>query len=215
MPKATYFHLPEEKKQRLMNAAMKEFTRAPFAKASISNIIQIAEIPRGSFYQYFEDKEDIFQYMLANLGAELGSRFREIVLRNKGALIPSLREFINYALDRSLEGQQSQLFQNIFIYMDYRSASSVSLGTKKNHQHDLRTFLMDNVDFSNLRINNERELALFVHMAMGILMQIVSKFYFAARSGHPMDVAEAKRTMSTSLDWLENGVAKNQGGRHD
>lgn len=213
MPKSTYFHLPEEKKERLMRAAVTEFTRAPFAKASISNIIQIAEIPRGSFYQYFEDKQDIFQYMLANLGEQLGAKFRAIILRRKGDLLPSLREFFTYALDRTLDGAQSQLYQNIFVNMDYRSATSVSLG--KGEKHDTLQFLLDNSDFSNLRISNSRELALFIHIAMGILLQTVSKFYIAARHGHPMSLADAKETMNTSLNWLENGVVKNQGGRHD
>ncbi|WP_082383880.1 TetR/AcrR family transcriptional regulator [Lacticaseibacillus thailandensis] len=50
-------------------AAKTEFTRAVFAKASISNIIELAGVPRGSFYQYFEDKQDIFLLFTRNGGA--------------------------------------------------------------------------------------------------------------------------------------------------
>ena len=60
MPKQTFFNLPEGKRKTLMNAAEKEFARVPLAKASISNIIKDANIPRGSFYQYFENKEDLY-----------------------------------------------------------------------------------------------------------------------------------------------------------
>lgn len=67
MPSETFFRLPEEKRQRLMDAAWEEFTRIPFADASINKIVRSANIPRGSFYQYFEDKRDLFTYLVRPL----------------------------------------------------------------------------------------------------------------------------------------------------
>ena len=45
----------------------KEFSRLPLKDASIANIIKDAEIPRGSFYQYFENKEDLYYYYFHTL----------------------------------------------------------------------------------------------------------------------------------------------------
>ena len=70
MPTQTFFRLPEEKRARLMAAAWEEFTRVSLAEASINRIIHSAQIPRGSFYQYFEDKEDLFFYLLDALYKE-------------------------------------------------------------------------------------------------------------------------------------------------
>ena len=67
MPTGTFFRLPEEKKTRLIDAAWKEFTRTKFSDTSISRIIQEAGIPRGSFYQYFADKEDVLEYLLNDI----------------------------------------------------------------------------------------------------------------------------------------------------
>lgn len=67
MPTGTFFRLPEEKRQRLTEAAWDEFTRVPFSEASINRIIHSAHIPRGSFYQYFADKEDLFSYILTDV----------------------------------------------------------------------------------------------------------------------------------------------------
>ena len=64
MPTGTFFRLPEEKQRRLMEAAWEEFVRTSYTEVSINKIIQIAGIPRGSFYQYFEGKEDLFFYLL-------------------------------------------------------------------------------------------------------------------------------------------------------
>lgn len=61
MPKETFFNLAEEKKEKIINAAKKEFKRVPLEQASIKNIVEDAGIARGSFYQYFESKEDLMR----------------------------------------------------------------------------------------------------------------------------------------------------------
>ena len=63
MPTGTFFRLPEEKRMRLMESAWEEFTHISYADVSINKIIQAAGIPRGSFYQYFDGKEDLFFYL--------------------------------------------------------------------------------------------------------------------------------------------------------
>ena len=64
MPTTTFFNLPEEKRKKLLRAAKEEFAAVPFDEASINKIIRSAGIPRGSFYMYFEDKRDLFLYII-------------------------------------------------------------------------------------------------------------------------------------------------------
>lgn len=61
MPKETFLNLSKEKQNKILNAAKKEFERASLEQASIKNIVEEAGIARGSFYQYFESKEDIMR----------------------------------------------------------------------------------------------------------------------------------------------------------
>ena len=67
MPTSTYFNLPDDKRERIFNAAVNEFARRNVQAASLSNIVAEAGIPRGSMYQYFQDKEDIYVYVLETL----------------------------------------------------------------------------------------------------------------------------------------------------
>lgn len=68
MPKQTFFNLPEEKRTRILDAAVAEIGAKPFEKVSIANIIEKADIPRGSFYQYFDDLKDLYKYVLQVIG---------------------------------------------------------------------------------------------------------------------------------------------------
>ena len=67
MPTATFYRLPEEKRERLLQACWGELTRVRFTDVSINRIIAAAHIPRGSFYQYFDDKEDLIRYLLEDM----------------------------------------------------------------------------------------------------------------------------------------------------
>jgi AcrR family transcriptional regulator len=65
MPKDTFNNLPEEKQQRIINVGIKEFAENPYDVASISKIVRQAGIAKGSFYQYFEDKNAFYQHLIA------------------------------------------------------------------------------------------------------------------------------------------------------
>jgi len=67
MPKDTFYNLSKEKKKRIFDAAVQEFSIRRFSDASINQIIKNAGIPKGSFYQYFADKEDIYLYMVEEM----------------------------------------------------------------------------------------------------------------------------------------------------
>lgn len=64
MPKKTFFNLPDDKRERIIDAAMDEFASRSYHKARVTAIADKADIAKGSFYQYFEDKKDLFKYIM-------------------------------------------------------------------------------------------------------------------------------------------------------
>ena len=63
MPKDTFYNLKEDKQQRILQAALHEIAASGYEKASVTRIVKGAGIATGSFYQYFEDLEDLFVYI--------------------------------------------------------------------------------------------------------------------------------------------------------
>lgn len=70
MPKDTFHNLPEEKKKRIVESAVAEFVDFSFDQASTNRIIELSGISKGSFYQYFDDKKDLYKYVIKLLGEE-------------------------------------------------------------------------------------------------------------------------------------------------
>jgi AcrR family transcriptional regulator len=67
MPKQTFLNLPSEKRETILNAAVAEFAEYGLENASTNRIVKNSGIAKGSFYQYFEDKQDVFIYLLSEM----------------------------------------------------------------------------------------------------------------------------------------------------
>ncbi len=70
MPSDTFAKLPAKKKKAIFSAAVEEFAARSFSQASINQVVRTAGISRGSFYQYFQDKEDLYMYVLGEIAKE-------------------------------------------------------------------------------------------------------------------------------------------------
>ena len=64
MPKQTFHKLNPDKKKALMSACFSEFANYSFAEASISRIVKSLGIAKGSIYQYFEDKQELYEFLI-------------------------------------------------------------------------------------------------------------------------------------------------------
>lgn len=62
VPKETFFNLNEEKQENVMRAAINEFLKHGFEKGNIGDIAKKAGVAKGSMYQYFENKRELFLY---------------------------------------------------------------------------------------------------------------------------------------------------------
>lgn len=64
MPKLTFFNLEPERRQAVLDASVEEFAKHPYEQASLSRIVDNCGIAKGSMYQYFEDKLDLYLYIV-------------------------------------------------------------------------------------------------------------------------------------------------------
>ncbi len=78
MPKETFNNLKNEKKELIIQATIKELSQHPYEHINLANIIRDAKIPRGSFYQYFEDKDDLYMFFILHVAEVKGSFFSDV-----------------------------------------------------------------------------------------------------------------------------------------
>lgn len=100
MPNQTFFNLPENKREKLTEIAIAEFAAYGYNSASISRIVADAKIAKGSFYQYFQDKKDLYLHLV-----ELASHERITFLRstNPPELEQSFFRYLRWLLGASAQ----------------------------------------------------------------------------------------------------------------
>jgi AcrR family transcriptional regulator len=64
VPRPRFHSLADERQQRILRAALDEFSTHGFAGASLNRIITEAGLTKGSMYYYFDGKEDLYAHVI-------------------------------------------------------------------------------------------------------------------------------------------------------
>lgn len=209
MPKKTFFRLPEEKQQRLLAAAHAEFSRVPFNEASVSNIIKAAGIPRGSFYQYFEDKADIFFYDLNKLRENSKQDLEAAIIRAKGDLFQAIRFFFKAMAEEIINGEDAPFYKHLFLHTDYKNRRKMSPELRHKHHSDGINQILEHIDFSLLRIDRDQpeELEMLFHQLMSNVFQGLATYYMYQDTDRALTIEQVEHRFNIVVDWLENGAS--------
>jgi AcrR family transcriptional regulator len=119
------YNLPEEKRERLVNAIKEEFARVPFHKVSINQIVQGAEISRGSFYQYFSDKKDMLNYILLDYQQMMIERIKNSLNANNGDIFKLFIDILDFTIEFGMEKEAIAFCKNLFA--DFKVNTSLYL----------------------------------------------------------------------------------------
>ncbi len=90
MPTDRFLRLPSIKQERILNAAVEEFSERAFADANLANIVRNAGIARGSLYQYFDSKEDLYRYILSEISRRKMKFLNPLLFQNDNLSFLSL-----------------------------------------------------------------------------------------------------------------------------
>ncbi|WP_290032942.1 TetR/AcrR family transcriptional regulator [Ligilactobacillus cholophilus] len=206
MPKKTFMNLPEEKQQRLLDAGFQEFSRVPADEASINNIIKLAAIPRGSFYQYFEDKFDLHEYIVQLYSQKLKNSWVTLLKTYHGNLFTALPIFFEEFLDELTNEKQVDFWKNTFTSFRNLNLSKKHLETK---HLEINHAFIDEVDENLLKIDLSSEnLELLRRQIITMMMQSVHCYFFDKRLGNENPREDAIKQFNIMLNWLEYGIRK-------
>lgn len=221
MPKETFHNLDADKQERIMLAARKEFSAHPLQEASIAKIIKMAGISRGSFYQYFEDKEDLYYYFFQTLRKDSQQTLEYQLSVSDGDLFVAAKSYFKIWVKESFESDHTDFYRNLFMHMDYRGTSRVSPEIAQEeeakekqqkrasaHQEKVAQ-LMDVIDTSRLKFQSNDELLLLIKTVIGMMFSSINHAYKFQQHHQSVDLKEIIKEFDTKLDWIQYGVAKN------
>lgn len=115
MPSTTFFNLEEKKKKKIIEAAIDEFSIHLIEDVSINQIIKKAHIARGSFYMYFKDKNDLYNYLLTLHQKEINKNIEKELIKAKGDFLEALENMYEKIINETFFKKHASFFKNMFI----------------------------------------------------------------------------------------------------
>jgi len=200
MPKITFFNLPEDKRATLLFSLKKEFSRVPLYDASIANIVKLAGIPRGSFYQYFDDKEDAFFFILNDFVTGIHNQFLRLIKKYNGDLFATMPEFYQSIVE---EEENVHFFRNAFLNMTYRIESTFSRIFKEQESNNNFKAISSLLNTDKLNFSNDEELNHVLQIISAVTFRnIIEKF------AKELTAEEALQRYKLELTLLKTGLIR-------
>ena len=174
MPKSTFYNIPEEKRERIRKAGLLEFSNNSFRDASINKIIKEADIPRGSFYQYFEDKRDLFIYVFSDSRNVVFEELNNVLEKANGNLFVCIEMLVDPFITCVFKRQ----FNLINIIAGDPDVLNIfwDMITEEKNQGICKSDFTRKVDTTILKVDNERDMVELLRLINTVLREKVSTF---------------------------------------
>lgn len=194
----TFLRLPEEKRNRFLDAAWEEFSRVPFADASINKIVLKARVPRGSFYQYFESKENLFDYLLHTVLEYLMAEYGKFIQEAKGDFFKT--QLICFDRIATFGRAADPLFDRCFQVIRLNPGLLPQVAMEGKLMCRMLEHVWDLLDTSALRTQENDFVAHTFALSLIALAIAV-----AACLESPEQAAEHRKALQFQLDIIKNG----------
>ena len=207
MVKNAFNSLPTEKRERILEAAAIEFALKGYETANVKDIALRSRISKGSLYDYFENKEDLF-VAVCIYGIE---RSRE----NIDSVIDDSKDFFYQVRDIFLQGFQFvvknphyvQLYINIASCGMERFADKITLMVEKHMSNYYKSAIGRGIKAGTIRSDVDVNMAAFLINSLYVIMMIsiVSKHY-RIRLGEYLEIEDhqIEQGVKDKIDQLVN-----------
>ena len=158
MPTKTFLNLDIKKQQKLIKAAITEFSNNNYYDVSINKIISNARIPRVSFYMYFKDKDDLFLYISDEYNKKLNNIVKRMLIENQGDLRNTFIKLYDQVVTLIFDNNYQSVLKNIGIFYNMHS------NLRKNFGHLLFLHIKEDINSSSIKsCDLEFIFSMFIH----------------------------------------------------
>lgn len=203
MPNPTFFHLPEEKQQRILDAIWQEFTEHSYMDASINRIIQTAEISRGSFYQYFFGKKDVFSYLLQTILDTIKEVFSAQLMVHGNDLFAAILGMYELILWKRIRGRRDLTMDRVQFLLQRNAELDLTQFTDQLDRKVMEKNMGELLDRTGYRLESALERQALVHMLVSISLSTL-----ADTMRHPQKEDQNHQLLETQLELVRRSLER-------
>lgn len=207
MIKKTFYNLPEEKRQRVTEAIVDEFANVEDDKVSINRIVQKANISRGSFYQYFDDKLDLVEVLIRSYLNLVIDDLRRAIISSDGDIFYTFECVYDIIIGLSKDERNRNVLRNLIsnIRANNNLVSDYIVKRYIKQYKSIEEFINITDEFSrkSFRFKSDEDLTYLQQILTSVLKNEIYNFYV-----FDTDPEETKARYLRKLYIIKKGALK-------
>ncbi|GEM_PF-727294 len=207
MPKKTFINLSEDRRTAITNAFLREFTINKYDNASISSVLKSLGIAKGSFYQYFDNKRELFEYLTSQLYA---TKYK-YVMSVERSKYDSFWDYARAMYEHGLVFDRDHPLMSNFGYclmenMDSPTVRETMIEWQKQGFESIKEIVNKEIEDGNFRDDIPLESAAMFFMNMGkmlfeqLRMNNLKDFEDRVKKGRPLLAGGNEKLLFALLD---------------
>lgn len=192
MPSSRFFKLPDEKRSKILRAVHSELAEFPVDELSINRIIHSAGISRGSFYQYFKDKDDLLEYVFSDFRQVMTREIKASIERNQGDMFEVGMDILKKIVAMGSREENRRIFVNVFSYV---KVAQSSLERVIADEEALVDGFVRYIDRSRLKFTSDEEVRELMKLGLALFKDSVCRCF--------ADIDNAPAIMETFMKRIE------------
>lgn len=199
-------NLDKEKKIKIINSAMEEFSKNTYEKASTNRIVEKAGISKGSLFNYFESKKKLYDYLQVFSLAEIAHTIVKKVNWEEPDLFKRISDITFIKLE---------LFHEYPYYIGFtkrinadKSIEELKKMYEENFPNLYQKVYFENIDFTKFREDIE------IKEAMNIFIWTFEKlgenYFNKITAGEKINTEEIKKEADKYIEVLRKVFYKSE-----
>lgn len=116
MPKQTFYNLEITKRDRITEVLIQEFESHSLEEATVKHIVEKLQIPRGSFYQYFDSLTEAYFYILDTQLTEVHELFQSLLEKEGNNVHAVLEKYGAQIYELVTKKEKVKLYRSRYLY---------------------------------------------------------------------------------------------------
>lgn len=156
MPTKLFLELNEEKRAKIIGASMAEFAQCGYANGSTNRIVRNAGISKGSLFKYFQNKDELYFYILDAAVQELTVSLEREVYAYSRDLFERIIQYAEMEFAWYIaHPEKCRLITSAFTKSDTAIYQKIEARYGERGR-DIYDALLEGIDASPLRLNKKK-----------------------------------------------------------
>lgn len=197
MPKSTFLNLPNEKKQRLIEILLENFSARHISQVKVADIVEDMAMSRGAFYKYFEDLEDAYTYTIQYYSIQIHRDILKYISQNKQDFFQGIENYLAWCSELEQKSSYWQAISFLTRSDDFTNHQRTKPSAESGRLKEWFKLLKAN----GFHITSEEEAISFLYFVMGLVINSLTDYI-----ANDWTTDELLQDYRYKVKWLQRGL---------